>query len=177
MEGDFVKKRPLEEGTTSVPIKSSTEVNLRLPNYQEDFIEIDAQWNANIRETRICRNVTLISAIAFFAIGMSLIIVLVVFTMMSFAPTTANLVGIFLTDVIGAITGVLTGIVGGALFKYYQSLQQDLQMMWSKINKLKQDQKEMERIVHLLGTMKNEAEKDALIAEAVRSIIKNIIGN
>lgn len=173
MEDDFANKRPPEEGTTPVPIISSREVHLQLPNYQEDFTEIDA----NIKETRICRNRTLAAAITLFGMGMVAIIVLAIFTIIHFTPAAENLADLLLKDVIGAIVGALTTIGGGALFKYYQSLQQDLQAMWNELSKLKQDQKNLERIVRLLGIMKNEAEKDRLIAEVVRSIVRNITGN
>lgn len=168
MEGDFIHKQSPEEGGAPVPLVSPKEVYLQLPGYQEDFAEI----YVNIKETRICRNRILTAAIILFALGMASIVALVIFSELHF--TSANVVGLILNDAIGAISGLLTTGVGGALFKYYQSLQRDLQKMWDNLNKRKQDQGKLKQVLDLLRIMKDGKKKDELIAEAVRSIVKSI---
>lgn len=158
MEDDFINKR------------SPKEVHLQLPGYQEDFTEI----RANIKGTRIWRNLMLAAAIILFALGTASIITLVIFSELHFSSASANAIGLFLNDAVGAISGLLTTVGGGALFKYFQSLQQDLQKMWDNLNRREQDQEKLKQVIDLLRIMKDGKTKDELIAEAVRGIVKSI---
>lgn len=182
MEDDFANtqppKAPANAGESVVSGRPGppTEVSLHIPGYRGYDDALDAEWRANIRETRILRNIVLISAVFLFVFGVLLIVGVIVFTIVSsISLITVETAGTFLTNIVGAVSGILATIGGGALFKYYQSLQQDLQQMWDKLDRAKRDHLQLENIICLFQALENKKRRDDLIVETVQKLTENLM--